>query len=41
VTLVKGGDHRLSRPTDIALILATVAALVVPSAAPAAINASP
>ena len=41
VTLVKGGDHRLSRPTDIALILATVAALVVPAAAPAAINASP
>ena len=27
VTLVKGGDHRLSRPQDIALLLRTVAAL--------------
>ena len=36
VTLVKGGDHRLSRPADIALILATVAALVAPVAVPAA-----
>jgi pimeloyl-ACP methyl ester carboxylesterase len=28
VTLVKGGDHRLSRESDIALLLRTVAALV-------------
>jgi pimeloyl-ACP methyl ester carboxylesterase len=27
VTLVKGGDHRLSRPEDLALLLRTVAAL--------------
>ncbi|MBC7160191.1 MAG: alpha/beta hydrolase [Porphyrobacter sp.] len=27
VTLVKGGDHRLSRPGDIALLLRTIAAL--------------
>ena len=27
VTLVKGGDHRLSRDGDIALLLRTVAAL--------------
>ena len=27
VTLVKGGDHRLSRESDIALLLRTVAAL--------------
>ena len=27
VTLVKGGDHRLSREQDIALLLRTVAAL--------------
>ena len=27
VTIVKGGDHRLSRPTDIALLLKTVASL--------------
>jgi hypothetical protein len=27
VTLVKGGDHRLSRERDIALLLRTVAAL--------------
>jgi hypothetical protein len=26
-TLVKGGDHRLSRDSDIALLLRTVAAL--------------
>ncbi len=31
VTLVKDGDHRLSRPQDIALLLATVAALPEPS----------
>jgi hypothetical protein len=28
VTLVKDGDHRLSRPGDIALLLAAVAGLV-------------
>ncbi len=28
VTLVKGGDHRLSRETDIALLIDTVARLV-------------
>lgn len=28
VTLVKGGDHRLSRPQDIALLLRTIGALV-------------
>ena len=27
VTFVKGGDHRLSRPGDIALLLKTVASL--------------
>ena len=27
VTLVKGGDHRLSRDSDIALLLRTIAAL--------------
>ena len=30
LTLVKGGDHRLSRPADIALLIATVAALAGP-----------
>jgi pimeloyl-ACP methyl ester carboxylesterase len=30
-TLVKGGDHRLSRPGDIALLLATVRQLLEPS----------
>ena len=27
LTLVKGGDHRLSRPSDIALLLQTLAAM--------------
>ena len=32
VTLIKDGDHRLSRDCDIALLLRTVAALAQPSA---------
>lgn len=28
VTMVKGGDHRLSRPAELALLVRTVAALV-------------
>ena len=31
VSLIKDGDHRLSRPADIALLLATVSALLNPS----------
>ena len=34
VVLVKDGDHRLSRPQDIALLLRTVAALLEPEPAP-------
>jgi len=35
VTLIKDGDHRLSRPAEIALLVRTVDALTAQLAAPA------
>jgi dipeptidyl aminopeptidase/acylaminoacyl peptidase len=40
-TLIKGGDHRLSSPRDIALLLDTVEALAQASDSARKINVSP